>query len=114
MFQFSFSPTKILYDSLQGYGGYAGFHFSLLLALLLDQRKITALMSSYQILRVALQTVGIVLLPPWCSVCLYRFFLCMCVCVYSLATSDWSTAGVSMATQDPPLVMLVAECIGLW
>ena len=66
-----FHPRNLVYDSLQGYGGYAGFHFSLLLALLLDQRKITALMSSYQILRVALQTIGIALLPPWGVVCAF-------------------------------------------
>jgi U3 small nucleolar RNA-associated protein 22 len=63
----------------QGYGGFTGFHFSLLLALLLTQRKISPLMSSYQILKVALQ---------------------------AIASSDWSTSGVSMAAPDPSLPSL--------
>ena len=55
---------------IQGYGGFTGFHLSMLISWLLRSKKINRLMSSYQILRIALQTIS---------------------------TGDWATHGISMA-----------------
>ena len=39
----------------QGFGGFTGFHFSMLVSALISQKRINHLMSCYQIFRVALQ-----------------------------------------------------------
>ena len=58
---------------LQGYEGFSGFHFSMLLLWLLRSRKINKLMSSYQIFRIALQTIS---------------------------TGDWTTVGLTFVPED--------------
>ena len=58
---------------IQGYGGFTGFHFSMLMSWLLRSKKINRLMSSYQILRIALQTIS---------------------------TGDWTTQGISMVVEE--------------
>ncbi len=50
------------------HGGFGGFHFAMLMAMLLSQRKLSRLMSSYQVLRIVLQHIG-------------ELVVCVCVCV---------------------------------
>ena len=42
----------------QGYGGFTGFHFAMLMVMLLQQKQLNRLMSSYQIIRIVLQHLG--------------------------------------------------------
>lgn len=50
--------VTIVYLSFQGYGGFTGFHASMVLLYLLRQRKLNHFMSSYQVFRIFLQFLG--------------------------------------------------------
>lgn len=83
----------------------------MLVVCLLAQRKITALMSSYQILRVALQTIGRTSFSidtcTFTHTHIHQNVYVNVTLLCSLASSDWSTAGISMATPDPSHVRIV-------
>eukprot|EP00731_Ephydatia_muelleri_P016799 Em0009g1223a len=67
----------------KGYGGFSGFHFAMLLCVLLELKKINKLMSSYQIVRVLFQYL-----------------------------TDWPGSGIAMETSDPtaPSLDVFSSC----
>ena len=71
----------------QGYGGMTGFLCSMLLTHLLAKKKVSRLMSSYQMLRV--------------------------VWTY-LSTSDWTREGASMAAEDDTDKVPSSGRVDLW
>lgn len=71
----------------QGYGGMNGFLCSMLLSHLLQKKKVSRPMSSYQMLRV--------------------------VWTY-LSTSDWTREGATMATEDDGDKVCSSWRVGLW